>query len=426
MNCSTQGTGGCEASAVAPAVSGSTGALTKPYGIFASAFLMDLAVACMGLALQFLAIGMGAIPRVLGMLGAFGSGGYAVVCMLGGGMADRIGRKLSAIIGVFSVAVIWLLYTIAPDPYWLLVIAPFGGAALGMVWPAVQAWLAERTASGRRALNRNLGLFNVSWSTGLLIGPLVAGYIWRDDFPALPFILGAGIAAVTIVVLLLTPGGGPGLRQQQQSGVDEAATTDEHTWWPLFMKLAWAGNFSSWFAGATIQTMFPKLGLSPELALGHQLVGIVIFCYWAALMAAFFLARTTQRWQFKIWPLIMAEILSLLGMLLAGLYANSAAAFCICFAISGTAAGVTYVSSLFYSITGPLANCSRRTGFHEATLGLGSLAGGLISGEVATRCLNLHAPYLAVATVIFLVVLVQVVAWSSRAWRAKLSRREAV
>jgi len=425
MNCDTQGAGGSEAQAAAHPVPGPDGSVRKPYGIFAAAFLIDLAVACLMLSLQFLAVSMGAIPRVLGMIGAFGSGGYAATCVFSGGIADRIGRKRSATIGIFSAAVVWLLYTKAPNPYWLLAMVPFGGAALGMVWPAVQAWLAERTASGQRALNRNLGLFNVSWSAGLLIGPLVAGYIWRDDFPALPFVLCAATGGVVVIVLLLTPGGGPGVRQQRQSATDDADGAQDHALWPLFMKLAWAGNFSSWFVGATIQTMFPKLGLSAEMALSHRLVGVVIFCYWGALMGSFFLARTTQRWQFKMWPLIVAEAFSLLGMLCAGLYANSAVAFGICFAIAGGAAGVTYVSSLFYSITGSPESCGRRTGFHEAILGVGSLAGGLISGEVATM-FGLRTPYLAAASIIFAVVLVQVLVWTSRTRATRLGHQATV
>ncbi|GAG24886.1 unnamed protein product, partial [marine sediment metagenome] len=85
-----------------------------------------------------------------------------------------------------------------------------------------------------------------------------------------------------------------------------------------------------------------------------------------------------------------------------------------------------YVSSLFYSITGPAETCGKRTGFHEAILGVGSLAGGLISGEVATRFLNLHAPYLAAASIIFAVVLVQVLVWTGRARATRLGHQATV
>lgn len=379
----------------------------KPWGIFTAAFLLDLAVACIGLSLQFLGVAMGAIPRVLGMLGAFAATGFAVTCIFAGGWSDHIGRKRSAVGGVFLASLMWLLYTRAPSAGWLLVMVPVGGASLGFVWPAVQAWLAERTGPGQRALNRNLGLFNMSWSSGLLLGPVLAGYLWLDSLPALPFVLCSGLGVVIVLILWLTPGGGPGVRRTVAT--DEDSAPYESPAWAWLMRLAWLGNFASWFAGATIQTMFPKLGLSAEMGLTHRMVGVLIFCYWGALMAMFFLARTTQCWQGKMWPLMVAEAVSLGAMLGAAFYARTASAFALCFAVSGTAAGVTYVNSLYYSINGPSETCARRTGFHEAILGLGALSGGLIGGEVATL-LDLRAPYMAVAAVLAVVIVIQALA----------------
>ena len=373
-----------------------TGAeLRKPWGIFAMAFLIDLAVMCVGLSLQFLGVRLLASPRVLGMLGAFQSAGYAPTCLISGHIADRIGRKRTATIGLAGAAVVWCLFTRAPTVYWLLGLAPISGMALGMVWPSVQAWLAERTEKNHRALNRSLGLFNMAWSSGLVVGPLVAGRIWNDELPNLPFVICAGIGVVCVLILLATSGGGPGVHRADESRAEDAPGTNDHPLWSLFMRLAWIGNFASWFTGAAIQTMFPKLALT-TMGLTHSTVGVLIFCYWAALMTAFFLARTTQRWQFKMWPLIAAEGTSMLALLTAGLFARSATTFGICFAICGICSGVTYVSSLFYSINGPPETCARRTGYHEAVLGAGSLAGGLICGEIATA-LGLRVPYLVAA-----------------------------
>jgi len=284
--------------------------------------------------------------------------------------------------------------------------------ALGMVWPSVQAWLAERTEKNHRALNRSLGLFNMAWSSGLVVGPLVAGRIWNDELPNLPFVICAGIGVVCVFILLTTSGGGPGVRKADESRAEDAPGTNDHPLWSLFMRLAWIGNFASWFTGAAIHTMFPKLALT-EMGLTHNTVGILIFCYWAALMTAFFLARTTQRWQFKMWPLIVAEGTSMLALMTAGFLARSATAFGICFATCGICSGVTYVSSLFYSINGPPETCARRTGYHEAVLGAGSLAGGLICGEIATA-LGLRVPYLVAAGLLLTAAVIQVIVLTRR------------
>jgi MFS family permease len=380
----------------------------KPWGIFVTAFFIDLAVMCVGLSLQFLGVRLLASPRVLGMLGAFQSAGYAPTCLISGRIADRIGRKRCAVIGLTAAVVVWCLYTRAPSVYWLLALTPISGVALGMVWPGVQAWLAERTEKNHRALNRNLGLFNMAWSSGLVVGPLFAGHIWNDQLPNLPFVICAGIGVIAIGVLLSTSGGGPGVCKADASSAEEGTESNGHPLWRLFMRLAWIGNFASWFTGAVIGTMFPKLALT-TMGLTHSTVGVLVFCYWAALMLAFFLARTTQIWQFKMWPLVAAEGMSMLALLTAGLLANSAIVFGICFATCGICSGVTYVSSLFYSINGPPESCARRTGYHEAVLGAGSLTGGLISGEIATA-LGLRVPYIFAAGLLVTAAIIQTIA----------------
>ena len=172
------------------------------------------------------------------------------------------------------------------------------------------------------------------------------------------------------------------------------------------MKLSWVGNFGSYFAGATILTMFPKLGLSDELGLSHPTIGILIFCYQGALTAMFFLARTTQRWHGRLWPLPTVAALSFFAMLFVAFYARSAMAFGVCFAVSGIASGVTCVNSIYYSINGPPETCGKRTGFHEGVLGSGGLAGGLMSGEIATL-IDLRTPYVAAAAVLAIVIVIQ-------------------
>lgn len=385
------------------------GRQSRPYGIFIAAFLADLTVACVGLCLQYLSISMGAVPRVLGMLGAFGGAGYAVSCLTVGHLCDRIGRKRSALIGVTGAAIMWMLYPFVPNPVWLLGLVPFGGAFLGFLWPAMQAWLAERTPAGPRALNRNLGLFNMAWSSGILLGPLLAGLLWRDYLPKLPFFICAGIAALMIGVLMGTRGGGSGVRRTAGPAADHAAEGDPRLW-RAFLWLAWLGNFTSWYGGSTIQTMFPKLGLDRELHLSHLTVSTVVFSYWGGLLTVFFLARLTQRWQYRPWLLIGAQLVSVGGMLMAALLATTALEFGLCFALSGSAGGLTYVSSLFYSINGPARSCGRRTAWHEGILGTGGLLGGLLSGEIA-MAFGLRAPYIGVAVVVCAGVIGQMGIW---------------
>jgi len=156
--------------------------------------------------------------------------------------------------------------------------------------------------------------------------------------------------------------------------------------------------------------MFPKLGLDPELHLSHLTVSTVVFSYWGGLLAVFFLARLTQRWQYRLGLLMASQLLSVAGMLMAALLATTALQFALCFALSGAAGGITYVSSLFYSINGPARSCGRRTAWHEGILGTGGLLGGLLSGEIA-MAYGLRAPYLGAAMLVSTVTIVQLIVW---------------
>ena len=153
-----------------------------------------------------------------------------------------------------------------------------------------------------------------------------------------------------------------------------------------------------------------KLGLDRELHLSHLTVSTVVFSYWGGLLTVFFLARLTQRWQYRPWLLIGAQLVSVGGMLMAALLATTALEFGLCFALSGSAGGLTYVSSLFYSINGPARSCGRRTAWHEGILGTGGLLGGLLSGEIA-MAFGLRAPYIGVAVVVCAGVIGQMGIW---------------
>ena len=74
------------------------------------------------------------------------------------------------------------------------------GVAHSMFWPAVQSWVSEKT--GKQSLRTTLGIFNVAWSTGLMLGPLVAGLLFRLSY-RLPFYSASGLAVIVLFMVLV-------------------------------------------------------------------------------------------------------------------------------------------------------------------------------------------------------------------------------
>lgn len=381
--------------------------------LMAVAFLVDFGIACLSIGVQWRAIDMGATAMVCGLLGTFSSAAYTLVCLFSGGLSDSWGRRKPAVVACVVSATVWLAMLITKNPYQLLALMPLSGAALALLWPAMQAWLAEFSGGSRHRLNRTISLFNVSWTAGIALGPLVGGLL-SARWPYLLFLIPAAVTYLSIGALYATPAGVKA--GDTPPALDTKVAPDKIR---VFLFLAWIGNFASWYCRGTVGAMFPKLGDALEFP--HVTVGVLVFTLSAAQVLVFALARLSHRWHYHLRALIGAEVVGLVGMLLAGL-TRSEYMFALAFVLSGVCAGVTYVSSLMYSLEGAVASRGKRSGLHEAVLGSGTVIGPLLGG-VLGQTLSLHAPFLACAGVFGLAIVAQLVyaACNRRIWACPAS-----
>lgn len=362
------------------------------------AFCVDLAVACLSLGVQFMGIAMKAEPFLLGLLGMASSLCYTIMCVACGSLSDRWGRRKPAVIACAVSGAVWLVMLLAQNPYHLLALMPLSGAALALLWPSLQAWLGDLCGDNRRSLNRILSLFNVSWSAGLMFGPLVAGVLW-DQGHYLAFVVPTLLVGFSILILYTTTL--PAVQAGSATALKAAVSPEKAQ---LFLYLAWIGNFASWFSRGVVNSMFPKLG--DELGFSHSLVGLLLFIAGLAPLIAFGIARLSHRWHYHLRVLLVAELVGMASMFLAGLV-SSPGLFALAFALSGLCAGVTYVSSLMYSLEGGSQDRGKRSGLHEAVLGLGIVLGPLFGGLLG-QFVTLHSPFLASGVVFVLAMGAQV------------------
>ena len=96
-----------------------------------------------------------------------------------GWMSDRIGRRVTMLIGVaISVPALWLMMLV-PDEKAFLAFSAILGIGAAVMWPAFMAHVGETTPHGGR--NRTMSLLNIAQMAGLgigtFLGVLLADYV---------------------------------------------------------------------------------------------------------------------------------------------------------------------------------------------------------------------------------------------------------
>ncbi len=379
------------------------------YRIFAAALVMDLAIAAIGLSVQLLGSELKASPAMLGWLGTIGALAYTIGCIFTGTLSDRLGRRLLTSASCVICGIAWLLMTRATSPWQLMAILPFSGAGISLFWPPVQAWLSEITVGGRDRLNRNIGGFNIAWTIGLMVGPVIAGVAWEYGQPVfgrtLPFLIAVACAAAMLILLQTiprsVPGGGEAAPEDADAVLPHAKVASR------FLHLAWIANFASWFGRGLNIVVFTELGT--RTGFSASTIGTTISMFLAGQLLMFLYLRKRSGWQYRVWPLLASLLISAGAWVLAW-FAHTPFVFGLAFAIAGIGAGVTYVSSLYYSLEGHAVSRGARAGIHEAVLGSGVFLGPLLGGQVMEH-FGLRAPYLVTAGVFVAFTAVVYFAW---------------
>jgi MFS family permease len=119
-----------------------------------------------------------------------------------GSLIDRRGRRTVVLPILAATALVVAAFPFATTFWTLLVDAGFLGATLGYLAPAPAAIIADVTPAV--ASGRAMGLYRMAADFGLLIGPLLFGWIASDKGFAAAFFAGAALSALVMLIGLRT------------------------------------------------------------------------------------------------------------------------------------------------------------------------------------------------------------------------------
>ena len=287
-------------------------------------------------------------------------------------------------------------------------IAVMACAAAGMcfTWPTLEALTSE--GETRAGLQHMLGVYNVVWAAVGAVANFVGGAMLTQLGPKSLFF---GPAAIHATQLGLTFWLARQARQrpaQQLPAPPQQPVSPPAAWQessgtstlpPVapgmarkFLRMAWLANPFAYIAINTLVALMP--GLTVRLGLSTMLAGFFGSAWCFSRCGAFLTLWLWPGWHYRFRWLLLAY-LALVASFAAMLTVRSLPVVVLAQLVFGGAVGLTYYSSLFYSMDVGETK-GEHGGFHEAAIALGNCTGPAV-GAASLYLLPQHANTGAVA-----------------------------
>lgn len=134
----------------------------------------------------------------LGLLIAVYSLTSLVLSPIIGAWADKYGRKIFILLGLLGFAIANVLYTTATSFNELLFYRIIEGSTAAGTGAIVNALLIDIIPANKRA--KYLGIANGSGFLGIIVGPVLGGFLVSDTNLSLPFLVSAIVALIGMVI----------------------------------------------------------------------------------------------------------------------------------------------------------------------------------------------------------------------------------
>ncbi|MFN4180376.1 MAG: MFS transporter [Armatimonadota bacterium] len=343
---------------------GDNGVWKKACGL---AVVMDFGGGLFSVAVPMIAVWLQADAQWVGVIGSAALAGYTAFCFLAQPLTDRWGRRTSMILGSSLVTLFCGLMTLAVvfQSLPLLGIANFfAGVFYAFFWPATQAMSGVGVSPNR--LFFALQVYNLSWSSGRMIGTGLGGVLF-ELHPIAPFVIGTLVSGTVALASSTLPF--PNIKVTLESKNDPPVQIP-----PIVTAAQW-GNFVRSFAVIEIVVLLPKLG--KQWGWTESQISGLLFLLFAGQIVAFLTAPLIIRKVTWAWVIATKMILGGLTVLVGVVSVKWLMALVL--SSVGIFAGLITMLSLYLSVTtqGQSVKGSSR---HEAGVGAGGVFGPVLGG----------------------------------------------
>jgi len=306
------------------------------------------------------------------LLAALNGAVYAVMAWQGGKFAQRFGYftalKVGFSIMIAALAVGSQLHT-ASGHILVLSVTVVG---VCFTWPSLEALVSEGEEPAR--LPHMVGVYNVVWAATAAAGYFTGGAILEKLGPKslfyVPMAISLSELALTQWLECQARRGAPAIKAHSPPpNLDTQPRPAART--KMFLRLAWLANPFAYIAINTFVAVMP--GIARRLELSTMAAGFCCSFWCFTRLGAFIALWRWPAWHYRFRWLLIAYF-AMVGSFAATLMAHNLVMLVVAQLIFGSAVGLIYYSSLFYSMD--LSDTKgEHGGIHEAAIGLGNFAG---------------------------------------------------
>lgn len=389
---------------------------TAPLGFvfFLALFFASAHVAAWLVSLPFIIKRLGGSDTEVGICIGMYMGLYSVGCLFSGRLFHHRNPKTISLIGIVlmmlaasGVCLVVIQHEKtngAFQPVLLLtVLVGLTGLFASLFWPFVGGWVSMGFEG--KALNRRLGLYNISWSSGGIIASLVSGYLVEIN-SLIPLLTAAGCLLTSFI--LMSNIRGPSDKLFKFSTSDTGPSEIPQNTPPKQLLFLWMSRVALLIGFATTALVQTQLGLlfKYELGFSESLLGKVAMIIGIANFLTMLSMGRWSIWHYKKRVLLISYIFLLLSLIII-LNSTTQTGFFIAAILMGFGLGAVYSSHLYYGLSGSTKR-SALVAIHEAILSAGFVIAAFVGGYLSDH-LGRYWPYWFGVGLIILAVVVELV-----------------
>lgn len=354
---------------------------------------MDMSTSSAVLGMPFYASSLGASSFTIGITASLSTLLFVIFTRVFGRLSDRVNRKRVPQIACLCFALLYFFMPLCKNVKQIMLLFPMTGLMLAGFWPPFEAWIGE--INNGHSLVKRVKFFNLSWTLGVMIGYAASGYIYELHY-SIPFYFSCAGSLCSFITLTFqkTP------NKSKKTESSETAKVNYLT--RKFLLISWIANFFSWLTLGVLRFIFPKM--ISELGMSSSLYGRLMLA-WAGIQGiVFYILGSTEKWHYRFNMIIGFQVLGCLGFLI--IWRTISPLYWI-FALMlfGLCTGVTYFSSIYYSLYGH-TDLGNKSGWHESILSSGGFIGPFIGGALANY-IDIKSPYIFCVAMIMIGIIIE-------------------